>query len=250
MRRLEINGGQVLVEPGFSGETLRLHLPAIATGYADAQIDDYATLRRAQYPWRRGVVLSLRARFSQGNGRLLGTAGFGLWNAPFGDPTVPWPALPQAVWFFYASAPGDLPLASDGAGQGWFASTLDATTCRALRWSPLTPLVLGLNRWKGFRQRVWPAVQRDLGISFAPISTEMTAWHSYELRWEEEGCAFAVDGRPLLQTPHTPRGPLGFVAWIDNQYMIAKANGRFAWGTLPTTEPQWLEIADLRLEKI
>ena len=108
-------------------------------GYADAQIDDYGNCsRRRGFLWRAGVSLQLEARFSHQSGMLQGTAGFGFWNAPFADPTMKWPALPQAVWFFYASPPSDLPLPVYGEGQGWFVGTIDAGTKTAVSTSTST----------------------------------------------------------------------------------------------------------------
>lgn len=244
-RRLEINGGVVT-----SGSPLRLTLPAGRHEYADAQIDDYGGVKRRDYPWQPDITLSLQARFSHLATELVGTAGFGFWNAPFGDPTMPWPTLPQAIWFFYASPPNDLPLAPHGPGRGWFASTLDATTAGALMMAPLAPAVLLLNQITAVRQRLWPWVQQQLGISFTPIKHDMTVWHDYRLAWRAEGSRFWVDGQPILQTKHSPRGPLGFVCWLDNQYMVATANGRFRSGTLPVNQTQWLEIKELKLAKL
>lgn len=242
-RILEVNGGRVFSQNGW-----RFHLPAITKGYADAQIDDYGSAhRRRAYPWHCGVSMSVQARFSHPAGVLMGTAGFGFWNAPFGDPTIRWPALPQAVWFFYASAPTDLPLAPSGPGRGWFAATLDATTLRALSLLPLAPFILALNQSKYLRTRIWPYVQQQLGIRFAPLAVDMTTWHVYTLHWRRTGCLFYVDGDLVLQTPCSPRGPLGFVCWLDNQYMVVTANGRFAWGTLPTATTQTLDVCDLEV---
>ena len=190
----------------------------------------------------------MRARFSHEAEDLVGTAGFGFWNAPFGDPTVPWPTLPQATWFFFGSPPNDLPLAHNAPGQGWFAATLDATTWRALRIAPLAPAVLLLNQFGGLRRRIWPWVQKQLQISFQPIAQRMTDWHAYKLDWQQSGCSFWVDGTLIHKTPFSPRGPLGFVCWIDNQYLVATASGRFRWGTLPVQSPQFLEVDDLQIE--
>jgi hypothetical protein len=252
-RNLELGGGQVIGGRPSPGHPLRLHLPPILKGYADAQLDDYglpSVMSRKDYPWRPGVSLKLEARFSHDRDNLGGTAGFGFWNAPFGDPTVRWPALPQAVWFFFASAPNNLPLAPVGtAGQGWFAATLDATTRRAKSLIPLAPFILLGNQLSSFRQRLWPYLQQRLGISFASIPLPMNEWHIYQLEWLPEGCVFAVDGRLLLRTPHSPTGPLGFVCWFDNQYMIVTPRGKFSWGTLKTRQPQWLEIRKLEIKE-
>ena len=188
------------------------------------------------------------ARFSHGAECLTGTAGFGFWNAPFGDPTLRLPALPQATWFFYASAPTDLPFNPLGPGRGWFAATLDATTPTAVFMAPLTPFVLILNQIPALRRRIWPPIRHRLGISYAPINIDMTQWHHYELNWLIEGCVFSVNNQPILTTPNSPLGPLGFVCWLDNQYLVATTNGRLRWGTLATKQSQWLEVSDLTIQ--
>lgn len=248
-RVLEMNGGVVRGERPYSLHPFTLHLAPCPNGYSDAQVDDCVDSRR-DYPWRPGVRLSLRARFSHEADQLVGTAGFGFWNAPFGDPSKPVPALPQAVWFFFGSPPNDLPLAADRPGQGWFAATLDATTWRAVRLAPLAPIVLLLNQFTRLRRKLWPWVQKQLQISFQPIQEAMTEWHEYQLVWRQSGCEFWLDGRLIHHTPFSPRGPLGFVCWIDNQYMVAMANGRFRWGTLPVAIPQFLEVSDLQIDKV
>ncbi len=247
IRRLELNGGHVKDDPHW-----QLILPPVANDYADAQIDDYGLVRdgRKVYPWHPGTVMRLRARFSHSEEQLQGTTGFGFWNAPFGDPTVRWPALPQAAWFFFASEPTDLPLTQSGPGRGWFASTLDASRRRALALIPLAPAVLLLNQFPRIRRSLWPKIQANLGVSFAPIKDAMNAWHEYELSWMSDGVTFAVDGVTVLETPFRPTGPLGFVCWIDNQYLVATANGRFRWGTLATTKTQWLEVDDLNITRM
>ena len=245
-RRLELNGGRVI-----RTNTWQLLLPPTAAGYADAQIDDYGEAGgREQYPWRPGMYLSLRARFAPGEGRLLGTAGFGFWNAPFGDPTVKRPALPQAAWFFYASPPSDLPFPPDEPGVGWFAATIDAAAPRALATVPFAPAVLLLNQLRRLRSLVWPPVRRALGISHASLPQKMTAWHQYELRWLARGCTFLVDGEVVLSSTYSPRGPLGFVCGLETQYMVATPRGRLRWGTLKTTVTQQLEITDLELRPV
>ena len=245
LREVEINGGRV---ERSGDEHWLMKLPRVREGYADAQLDDYAGRRRSRYPWRPGTELSLDARFSHAETALVGTAGFGFWNAPFGPGTGPLPALPAAVWFFYASEPTNLPLAMPGeVGRGWFAATVDATTWRALAWAPLAPAVLLLNQVPAVYRRLWPLVRHSLAISFTRLDTDMTAWHSYSLSWQAKGCRFLVDGKLRSETPFSPTGPLGFVAWIDNQYLRATPTGRFGWGTVPIRTPQWLEIRDLRL---
>lgn len=245
LHELEIGGGQV-EKAGARG--WQLTLPACREGYADAQLDDYADVHRRNYPWHPGTTLSLVARFSHPAGTLVGTAGFGFWNAPFGPGTGLLPALPQATWFFYGSEPTDLPLAPLGQpGRGWFAATIDATTPQALAWTPLAPVVLLLNQFPAVRGQLWPLVRQSLQVTFQRLEVDMTSWHKYTLSWQEKGCFFGVDGQPILQTPLRPTGPLGFVTWIDNQYLRATVTGRFGWGTLPVQTSQWLEIRQLEL---
>lgn len=245
-RHLELNGGQVRQDE--SG-LLHLELQPVTEGYADAQIDDYRGQPRKQYRWRPGTTLELSARFSHHAGELVGTAGFGFWNAPFGPGTGALPALPRAVWFFYASPPGDLPLAPAGVpGRGWFAATIDATNARALALAPLAPLVLLASQSGALQRRLWPLVRRSLQISFTPVEVDMREWHHYRLRWQEDGVFFEVDGKSLLNTPSRVQGPLGFVCWIDNQYLTLTPRGRVGWGVLPVRTRQWMELRELRFD--
>lgn len=245
-RALELGGGRVASDGG-----LRFTLPAGASGYADAQLDDYGGPRPPSAPrfaHRPGVALSLRARFSHPAHELHGTAGFGFWNAPYGDPTTRRLALPAAAWFFFASAANDLPFAPE-PGHGWFAATIDATTPRALALIPLAPPVLLLNQFAPLRRRLWPAVGRRLGIAAAPLAVDLRDWRDYRLEWRGDGCRFLVDGAPVLTTPAAPRGPLGFVCWLDNQYLVLTPRGRFRAGVLPVAQEQWLEVSDLTIRR-
>lgn len=253
-RWLELGGGRVVE----SGERIRFDLPMSHAellggglpskiGYVDAQIDDYAGTPRRAYTWQPRTELTLQARFSQPAGKLVGTAGFGFWNAPFGDPTLKMPALPQAVWFFYGSAPTHLPIAPAGVGNGWFAGTVDAGRWQALSLIPCALPVWLLNQMPAFRQRIMPAIWQRLGVSYQPLPVDLTLWHNYRLCWQTDRCRFWVDGALVHQTLHSPRGPLGFVAWMDNQYMVVRETGRITAGTLPLPQTQWLEIRELEM---
>jgi hypothetical protein len=59
-----------------------------------------------------------------------------------------------------------------------------------------------------------------------------------------------VDGAEVLRAPNPPRGPLGFVAWVDNQYAIATPEGRFGFGVVQTPEPQWMDLAAVTLAAV
>jgi len=246
----------------------RLTLPeASSSRYSDAQLDDYGGLARARYPHRPPLRLSLRARFSheaksdhaaaQNTGQaqvaarlagsLLGTAGFGLWNNPFGAQSR-FPALPHAIWYFYASPPSNLALALGVPGFGWKAACLDAGRVAAKAWLPLAPLVMLLCRWPRLCRSIWPHVQRSLAIreSLLPFHKgNLTDWHAYELEWRADGARWQVDGVAVLDTERPPRGPLGFAAWIDNQYAVVTPQGRFSFGLLDTHYEQWLELGEV-----
>jgi hypothetical protein len=53
---------------------------------------------------------------------------------------------------------------------------------------------------------------------------------------------FAVDGRSVFQTALAPRGRLGLVIWIDNQFAAFGPDGKLRAGVLAQPEPAWLEI--------
>jgi hypothetical protein len=219
----------------------RLLLPnATRDRYSDAQLDDYALLPRRLFPHRPPFRLSLQARFSRS--AIIGTAGFGLWNQPFA-PGGGLPALPRALWFFYASPPSDMQLALDVPGYGWKAAAIDATRPSALALAPFAPLVLLLNRFRRFYRRAWPIVQRGLRIEEKSLPLDlMSDWHTYSIEWQIDRAVLSVDGHVVLETDRPPRGRMGFVAWIDNQYAIVTPIGRRGFGLLDVPALQWMEV--------
>jgi Glycosyl hydrolases family 16 len=235
--------------------TLRLAIPALrAAQYGDAQIDDYGRLPRAHFRWRPPLRMEVRARTShpqQVPGQadpcapLRGTAGFGFWNYPF-TPTGGVRTLPDAVWFFYASQPSDMALVPGVPGHGWKAQVVHAHRPGAL--AALTP-TLGAIVWGRVSGARGPAerwVQRLSGAREAHIDAPMTAWHDYTLEWQPDRARFWVDGTEVLAAASPPRGPLGFVAWVDNQYAVATPRGVLRFGALPA-EAEWIELARVRV---
>jgi hypothetical protein len=85
-----------------------------------------------------------------------------------------------------------------------------------------------------------------LKIEEALLPTTMDRWHEYRLQWEPQQVRFVVDGVELLRTRYAPRGPLGFVAWVDNQFMVATPQGRVRNGVIANGE-QWMEIASVEV---
>jgi len=241
-RPTQVGGGRLaLLDDG-----LRLIMAgARRVTYSDVQIDDYAELARRCFPWRPPLRMTVRARAS---GPLAGTAGFGFWNNPF-SPLGGTPALPAALWFFFDSPPSDMPLALGVPGHGWKAACIDATRPAALAWAPLALPVLLANRSPRLYRRIWPRVQRGLRVAEASIATLGQQWREYTIEWRVNGARFLVDGALVLETDRPPRGPLGFVAWVDNQWLVATPRGRFGWGLL-NAEAQWLDLALVRITSL
>jgi len=234
-----------------SAEGLRLLNDGATTDrYTNAQIDDYQRLPRRRFAWRPPLRLVLRARFSHPSidetgdaaAALSGTAGFGFWNEPFGAGVRRWPTLPQAVWFFYAALPSNLKLDRDAPGWGWKAATIDARRWQLTALAPAIPLAVALMNVRSLYRLLWPSGQRAMGVAERTVPASMAEWHIYSIDWRRDGVTFGVDGRRLLDTNHAPRGPLGLVIWLDNQYMQVTPWGRFAWGTAAKRRAEWLEL--------
>ncbi len=228
--------------------TLRLvTTDATRKSYSDAQLDDYRRFSALPFPWFPPLRLVLRARFSHPAGELRGTAGFGFWNYPFLFPEGRLPTLPRTLWFFYGSPPSDMKLDLDTPGYGWKVATIDALHPRALALIPLAPLAVPLMNVAPLYRALWPPLQRRLRIRETLLQSEMTDWHIYGIEWGEQAVRFTVDGSLVLDAP-APAGPLCFVAWVDNQYMVVKPWGQFGWGLLDCPGRQFVEISWLAIE--
>jgi hypothetical protein len=232
---------------------LRLSLPTTpANIYSDAQLTDYQG--RRDFAWRPPVRLTVSAHFAVGEGvrpsieNLRGTAGFGFWNHPFvpGERSL---RLPQVAWFFFSSPPSDMRLAKDVPGPGWKAATLDATRPQFLALAPTAPIGFLLMRIPALYWRLWPVGQRAVGVSEHLLDNALLAEsHTYSLNWQQDSITFAVDGLTVHRTPSAPRGLLGFIAWIDNQYAVVTPQGNLGWGLLPVEHEQTLVMESVRIE--
>lgn len=243
-RITQTNGGHMFVTE--SG--LRLAVAgARRDSYANAQIDDYTGLPRRRFPWQPPLRITVRARFS---GPIAGTAGFGLWNSPLSPLGAVLPVLPATLWFFHAAPPADMPLARGVPGHGWKAACIDAGTPRALAWAPLAPAVLLLNNIAPIERRLWRLVQRSLAVAEAALEAPSERWHTYTIEWRRDQARFLVDGTVVLETDRPPRGPLGFVAWVDSQWLVATPRGRFGWGLHAVPGAQWMDLGSLRFERL
>ncbi|HMO59915.1 MAG TPA: hypothetical protein PKA05_23255 [Roseiflexaceae bacterium] len=212
--------------------------------YANAQIDDYSGLPRTAFPWRPPLRLMVRAAAST---QIAGTAGFGFWNSPISPVGKVLPVLPAAIWFMHAAPPADMPLAAGVAGHGWKAACIDSGRPQAWPWAPLAPAVLLANRISAVEQRLWPRVQQALGISEALITPPDATIREYVIEWSIGRARFLIDNHVVHEASTAPRGPLGFVAWIDNQWLVATPRGSFAWGLHAVPAAQWLRIQHIEI---
>jgi hypothetical protein len=224
--------------------------------YRDAQLDDYSQLPRHKFPHRPSsslrISLSLRAWTSSRSPA--GTWGFGLWNDPFGlslgfgGSPFRLPALPNAVWFFYASPENYLSFKSPSTNaQGEVANGFMAQTFRSPKFHPLlmlAGLTLPFSR-KMTRKLLSKVIDEDS----VAISVDVTQWHRYKLEWEAKRTAWYVDDALVFESPVSPNAsrPLGVIIWIDNQYAAFTPKGKIAFGVLENEE-EWLEIEGLEIK--
>ena len=234
-------------------------IPSVEQGkYADAQIDDYTGLSRSQFPWRPPLCMQVRARStlpaatasdtSESKGILRGTAGFGFWNYPFsvrGDILM----LPEAIWFFYASPPSNMILVPNLPGWGWKAQVVHSMRLGAVFDTVPMALTTMLGLLTGETRPAARWMQRLAGASETMLTTDMTGWHTYTLEWRRSEARFEVDGKEVLRAPQPPTRPLGFVAWLDNQYAVATPRGQLRFGTV-SSGPQWLELDSVKIDPI
>lgn len=245
----EIRGGHVRKD---ENDTLLLTIPPTQLGYTNAQVDDYRSLPRHQFPRRPPVLLKLKARASHPHP--IGTLGFGFWNDPFtlsigqGGAARRLPAGPQAAWFFYASPPNDMALVPGIPGHGWKAASLKFPAIPTILLAPLAVGAITLAQIPWLCRPVMRSAQLVITAAERLLDLRLDEWHHYTLDWMPDRVIFEVDGEPILTAQAPPIKPLGFVAWIDNQYAIASPEGGFRFGVLSVEEEQWLELTDLSLE--
>jgi len=222
--------------------------PGPANPYRLAQWDDYHNLARTKFSWRPPVTFSLRARSSHMN--IPGTWGFGLWNDPmslslgFGS-VRKLPALPNTAWFFFASPENCLSLRDDLPANGALAATFRAPNIPTLLLAPgavFAPLFFIRPIARFFRWIASQIIRQD-AVSHALDPTE---WHDYKFRWEANQVTFFVDNQVVLTTTISPRGPLGLVIWVDNQFAAWRPDGVMKWGLLEGKEV-WVEVEALNI---
>lgn len=230
----------------------RMTIPPGPPGrYRWAQLDDYMQLPRAQFCWQAPLVLTLSARVS--NQAHNGTWGFGFWNDPFnfnlgiGGASRRLPALPNAAWFFHASPENYLSFRADQPASGMLAAVFSAPTIPSPFLAPgamVLPLLLSAKTTGLVRHLLRAFVKEE---ARAPGGT-WKDWRQFSIAWKENAVTFKIDGDTVLHTRVSPRGRMGLVIWIDNQYASLAPGKRFDSGTLETTQTSWLEIKNLHIQ--
>jgi len=238
------SGGGSVIQ--VDSETWRLEIPpGNKQSYRLAQLDDYTRLRRSAFLWQPPFHLCLQARASAVE--IPGTWGFGLWNDPFsaslglGGADRRLPALPDAAWFFFASRVNYLSFRNDLPAQGFLAATFRSTPVSSMLLALGSPLLVSL-LFPGTNRLARLVARKLVRQDAARMAVDPTDWHTYDLNWTEASAQLLIDESVALDTPITPRGPLGLVLWIDNQYAAWTADGRVRLGSLENHEPAWIEL--------
>jgi len=248
---LLINGGSLQTT---ESKIIRLTLPYPSKKYCDAQLDDYQTLSRKHFRWSSPCRMEIRARASYAQPP--GTLGFGFWNDPFtlslgqGGAAQRLPAIPQTIWFFYGSSENDIRLNPDLPGSGWKASVIRSPNIPSLVLAPAALAAFPLSSLSMIRSLMMKIIYRKVIAEEALLDCPLDEWHTYSINWKINEVTFHVEGKEVLCVEDPPTCPLGFVAWIDNQFAVASPESRFRFGLLPTLENQWFELEITHLESL
>lgn len=247
--QLRHSGGGAVTE--LSPGRWRMEIPAGAGGtYRLAELDDHLESARSRFPWQPPLHLELQARVSAAV--LPGTWGFGFWNNPFtaslgiGGTARSLPVLPNAAWFFYAGSPNYLAFRDTHPAVGFLAATFSAPQIPSLALAP-AGLALPLLFFPPAARLLRQAARLLIGEDSALVEGDPTQWHTYHLDWQKDQVRFSVDRREIFSTQVLPRGKLGLVIWIDNQYAAFPPTGRLSAGTSSNPDPAWLEVDRVQL---
>jgi len=120
-----------------------------------------------------------------------------------------------------------------------------AQTFRSPKFHPLLiPAGMALPFSRKITRRFMGKVIGEDGVR---LNLDVTQWHRYRLDWREERVSFTVDDAQVFESPVSPKAPLGFVIWIDNQYAAFTPEGKIGFGVLENPEPAWLEIKEIEV---
>lgn len=246
-----IGGGSVIELPDGGWE---MHLPAGCERYADAQIDDHRALPRNKFRWSPPLRMTLQARVSRTPAQ--GTFGFGFWNDPFAislgqsGAARRLPSAPHACWFFFGAPPHDLALTPGVEGSGWKAQTLRGPSLPGLLLLPAAAGALLLTRIPGLRRPLIKLGVGMLSVDEGMLHPPPEAWHTYQIDWKVNEVTFSVDDAIVLRSNISPRPPLGFIAWIDNQYAVVSPEKGIRFGVRPTHASCSLYLRDMRIDPL
>ena len=219
--------------------------------YRWAQMDDYLEKPRKNFSWKSPTSLSLEARCN--NSEHSGTWGFGLWNDPFNTnlgvkgSVRRLPVLPNCAWFFFASPHNYLSFENKLPAQGFLAATFSSPLIPSVLFAPtlpFLPLLLSKKIAKLARRLLSYLVKQDA----CSINVDLANWHTYQIAWHRHEVIFTIDQQIILSTQKSPKGKLGIVIWVDNQYAAFHPDGQISFGTLPSQESTTLEIRNLSIQ--
>lgn len=238
----EIGTGQVM--PSAAG--LELAIAPAQKGYSDAQLTDYDPTSQA---FSLCPPLTMTVTAYSPDTLAVGTTGFGFWNHPF-QPGQRGFRLPQALWFFFGAPPNNMALTLDVPGAGFKTATFNARRWQFLAMLPLALPGFMLMRIPPLYRALWPIGQRALGVSEAALDSHLLQEkHTYTLDWQPQSATFLVDDKIVMQANSVPTQPLGFIAWVDNQFAIVTPQGHLDFGISPIQQRQSLIIEGLHLKK-
>jgi hypothetical protein len=230
----------------------RLEIPAGPPGrYRLAQVDDYAQSKRGEFPWAPPLQFQLDAKISTAANP--GTWGFGFWNDPFslslglGGGTRRLPALPNAAWFFFSSPENHLSFQDQLPGSGPLAQVFQSPAIPSAGLAPAA-FALPLLAWRPAARLARRLARLLIREDAAKLQISPEHWNHYHLTWSKTETVFIINGQVVLRTPCSPQPPLGWVAWVDNQFAALPPSGKLRFGSLQTPNPVSLEIKNLSID--
>lgn len=229
-----------------------LHLtltPDSSQRYHNAQISDYDPAQR-DFKLVPPLRIDIHAYSSLHPNSMVGTAGFGLWNHPYAPLERGW-RFPQAIWFFFAAPPSNMALARGVPGSGWKAASLNARRAAFYSLLPLSLPGFLMMRVPALYRALWPVGQRSLAIHESLLTPDLlTAEHHYVIEWLPNEANFYLDGALIQRATGTPRNPMGFIAWMDNQYAIVTPQGQFHFGIVDIPRMQALVLKRIQISSL
>ena len=247
----EVHLGKVTGDPegGY-----QLEIPAIDTKtYLLAQLDDYMDLSRTKFPHQPPLRLKLEARTVGCD--LQGTFGFGLWNDPFSFGLGPagmsklLPVLPNVAWFFYGSSQNHLTLRDDQPADGFHVKTFRSPlipSVFSLFALPMLPFIFFHPTARWIRKLLRIFIKEESQA----IAIDTGQWHVFSLEWWADHVIFKIDESWIFRSTTAPKGKLGLVIWVDNQFLRFDPKGKLSMGTLKTHSPQIMEFRNIEINSL